>query len=74
MATDDLVDTEAAAQFLHVTAPTMVGWRCNCVGPRYIKYGRKVLYKLSDLEAFIDRSYVDPVLAKTIKHRKKAAV
>ena len=44
-----------AAKYLHVTEGTLAVWRCT---GRYeipfVKSGRKVLYRLSDLENFIN--------------------
>jgi len=46
--------TEAAAEFLQIKPTTLEQWRWNGKGPRFIKMGRCVRYRLSDLEAFIE--------------------
>jgi len=33
----------------------LANWRCQKVGPRYFKVGRKVVYKTDDIEAFLFR-------------------
>lgn len=48
-----LVNTEKAAKILGVERNTMEGWRCHNRGPKYVKIGRRVLYDLGDLDAFI---------------------
>lgn len=51
--TDPLCDTATAAGILHLSPRTLEALRCRGGSPRYIKLGKKVLYRLSDLEAFI---------------------
>ena len=47
--------TEDAAKFLGVTAGTLNVWRATRRYPlRYVKVGRKVQYRLSDLEEFVE--------------------
>jgi hypothetical protein len=49
-----LVDEKIAADILGVTAGTLSVWRCTRRYPLpYIKVGRAVRYRLSDLEAFL---------------------
>lgn len=45
--------TEAAADFLQVKPTTLEQWRWNGKGPKFIKMGRSVRYRKSDLEEFI---------------------
>ena len=50
-----LVTPEQAAEFLGVTAGTLNVWRATRRYPLvYIKIGRKVMYRLADLERFAD--------------------
>jgi len=41
-----------AAEKLRMSVNTLAHWRCTGEGPKYIKFGRKVLYPLKELEAF----------------------
>jgi excisionase family DNA binding protein len=50
----NLKKTEEAAEYLQVEPTTLEQWRWNGKGPRFIKMGRSVRYRISDLEAFIE--------------------
>lgn len=50
----EYLDTDAAADFTSISAVQFAEWRSRGGGPRYIKMGRKVLYRVSDLRAFVD--------------------
>lgn len=50
----EYLDTEAAADFTSISAVQLAEWRSRGGGPRYIKMGRKVLYRVSDLREFVD--------------------
>jgi len=50
-----LMTTSEAAKFLRLKEDTLLIWRCTKrYDLPYIKIGRKVFYKLSDLENFIE--------------------
>lgn len=54
-----LFDEEAASQYLGgasspISPRTLQRWRLEGVGPTYIKLGRLVRYRLSDLNAYLD--------------------
>jgi excisionase family DNA binding protein len=52
---DDLLTTDAAAKILGTTPGTLNTWRCVKRYPlAFIKVGRSVRYRRSDLLAFID--------------------
>ena len=69
-ASDILIPGEAAL-YLRVAEKTLTNWRCRSVGPRYLKIGGIILYRRSDLDAFLEASLVDPALK--ISHRKSFA-
>lgn len=47
-----------AAEYIRVSEKTLEKLRATGNGPRFSKLGRKVLYKTSDLEIFMDeRTY-----------------
>ncbi len=49
-----LLNPQATAEILGVTAETLAVWRCEQRYPlRYVKVGRKIFYRPEDIEAFI---------------------
>ncbi len=48
-----LLPTEAA-DLLRVQVETLVAWRCRGQGPPYVKFGRDVRYRASDLLVFVE--------------------
>ena len=53
----NLVPPEQAADYLSVTTRTLANWRSRKTpNLPYSKIGRCVRYRLSDLDAFIDRN------------------
>ena len=54
LASPSLLNTDAAGAYLNVQAQTLEAWRYRGDGPRYVKIGRLVKYRLSDLDAFIE--------------------
>lgn len=58
---DPLLSAEEAAQYLNRDSRTMANDRCNGIGPRYARIGRLIRYRKSDLDAFIEASFVTGV-------------
>ncbi|PKN67863.1 MAG: DNA-binding protein [Deltaproteobacteria bacterium HGW-Deltaproteobacteria-15] len=54
-----LKDFEAAT-FLCVASGTMRNWRYSGQGPPYLKLGRLIRYRFSDLAIFLERRRIDP--------------
>ena len=50
---DYLIDAKAAAAYLGVSPWTLADFRLKGVGPNYIKVGRCVRYRRSDIEAWL---------------------
>lgn len=48
-----LTTTEAAA-YLGLQRTTLEAWRCRGGGPRFVKFGRSVRYRASDLGDWIE--------------------
>lgn len=48
------VSPEDAAERLGVTAATLGNWRWSGHGPRHVKVGSRVRYRLSDLADWLD--------------------
>lgn len=56
---DPLVDENGAAKFLQVKPNTLTNWRCTKRYPiPYIKVGRCVRYRVSDLLQFMESNRV----------------
>lgn len=50
----NLMDSVQLAEFLTNKPNTIEGWRIKGVGPRYIKIGRLVRYRLADVEEWLE--------------------
>ena len=59
-AMETLLSNGKAAEFLGVSPLTLPRWRWSQTGPAYLKLGRSIKYRQSDLEAFMDKGRVDP--------------
>ena len=46
------LSTREAAAFLRLSPQTLANWRAKRFGPAYHKFGRRVRYKMTDLERF----------------------
>lgn len=57
-------DTVTAATLLGVKPGTLEVWRCKGKGPRFVKSGSRVVYRLRDINEYLDsqtrRSTADP--------------
>lgn len=51
---EGLVDERAAAEYLGVALRTVQWWRVVGRGPRFVKLGRLVRYRIGDLVAFVE--------------------
>jgi len=62
---DGLLDPHAASAFLGMSPITLCDWRSRGGGPTFLKVGRYIRYRLSDLNAWLDsRSYTNTSEAK----------
>ena len=52
--------THDPALALIATRGTLAQWRCRGHGPRYTKYGHRILYLGADLNAWLDACVVEP--------------
>ncbi len=48
------LETPRAADYLGLSPTTLETWRVHGKGPRFLKLGRRVLYRVSDLDAYLD--------------------
>jgi len=53
--------TREAAPYLRVCERTLIRWRGLGVGPAWTKVGHRVIYRESDLDAWLDAQRVVPV-------------
>jgi len=51
-----LLTTQDAAELLRINPETLKVWRAKGGGPRFVKLGRRVLYRREDLAAFVARN------------------
>lgn len=49
-----LEDTPATAERVGVKKNTLETWRTQGRGPKFVKIGRRVMYRVADVEAFLD--------------------
>ena len=49
-----LIDTVQLAEYLGNEVNTCEGWRLKGIGPRYIKVGRLVRYRIADLDLWLE--------------------
>jgi excisionase family DNA binding protein len=54
-AASSLLTPAEAAEFLRTGVRTIERWRSTGGGPAYLKVGRKVAYRVEDLEAWLAR-------------------
>ena len=57
---DEVFDEYEAAKFLKKSVQTLRNDRCSRKGPAYLKLGRSVRYKVSDLLEYLERHRIDP--------------
>lgn len=62
MSQDLMLPNEAAA-LLRTPASTLQWWRTMGRGPKFLKVGRRVLYRRRDLEDFLQRGEREPEAA-----------
>ncbi len=61
---EPIFDTRTAAPLLGVTPGTLEVWRCQGKGPRFVKSRARDIYRLRDINAYLDsrtrKSTADP--------------
>ncbi|WP_327201030.1 DNA-binding protein [Williamsia sterculiae] len=48
------------AEYLHTSVAALSQDRYHHTGIPYVKYGRRVLYRWADVQAYVDSNTVDP--------------
>jgi hypothetical protein len=57
---DELVPDSRAAAVLHLSPGTLATWRSKRRGPPYVKIGRRIFYRMQDLNRFIGAQWREP--------------
>jgi hypothetical protein len=57
---EETADALNALASLLVTTDTLQHWRYRRIGPRYLKLGRAVRYRLGDLREWINEQVIEP--------------
>lgn len=60
-----LVGNKEAAQILQINERTLTNWRGQNKSPKYVKVGRCVRYRLSDLTAWIEANSRNSTIGET---------
>lgn len=63
MQSQDNLTTTEAARFLRKTPRTLIRWRSERIGPKFVKVEGAVLYRRDDLIEYLDANTVTPVAA-----------
>ncbi|MEM9500601.1 MAG: helix-turn-helix domain-containing protein [Pseudomonadota bacterium] len=58
----EYLNIDEAADFIGVSKQTMDRWRMEAIGPTVHRVGRRVLYSLTDLRAFMETQRQVPLL------------
>jgi hypothetical protein len=51
---DEVLDTRQAAAYLNLSKQQLEGWRCRGLGPVFSKLDRRVRYRKSELDSWLD--------------------
>lgn len=54
------VESAVAAPMIGVEPQTLKLWRRKGIGPRYVKFGNRVRYRVSDIEAWLAEHTITP--------------
>jgi excisionase family DNA binding protein len=55
---DAFLTEEQTAEFLNISVRTLQAWRIKLAGPRFVRVGRAIRYRRSDLTAWIEANTV----------------
>jgi hypothetical protein len=69
IALSELLTQEEVALKLRVSPKTLLNWRYQSRGPAYIKMGGIILYRPSDIEAYLEALIIRPVLGHSLKKK-----
>ncbi len=55
MSNNQFLNRKQAAEFLNLKKCTLEAWAIRGGGPAFVKFGRAVRYRVSDLEAYVKK-------------------
>ena len=55
-----LFTEDEASRYLGLARATLRNWRCSGEGPAFVKAGRRILYRIEDLRAWVEERLRDP--------------
>lgn len=64
MTTPALISARAAAEYLNLSRSWLDHARVEGRGPHYVRIGNRVMYRVTDLDAFIEKNLVSQSMAK----------
>jgi predicted DNA-binding transcriptional regulator AlpA len=59
-----VTDEQGAAALLGIAPATLRNQRSQGRGPKYCRLGRRIVYRVSDVSAYLDAHVVDPEAAR----------
>jgi predicted DNA-binding transcriptional regulator AlpA len=70
-----LTEAEAAAMIVDLKPQTLAKWRLRRKGPKYLKLGGKIRYRVIDIQEWMEASLIDPAAQPlpVRKHVKRKA-
>ena len=54
-----LLNEEDAGRYLDLAPGTLRNWRCRRRGPSFVQAGRRICYRIEDLQAWAEERLVD---------------
>ena len=74
--TSPLLSPDAAAAYLQINPRTLANWRVQGKSPKFVRSGRRPLYRRVDLDEWIDKHVYDHTAAERTgqKHERLGAL
>lgn len=63
---NDVLTTNQLSKDLGISKSTLARWRLNGTGPKYIKFGHRVLYKQSEIDRYMELNTFQGTASKSI--------
>lgn len=63
-----ILTNKEAANFLSIKPATLAKWRSEHRGPRYSKLGRRIVYKVQDLEEYLKQNKIETLDTENYVH------
>lgn len=67
----ELISAKQTARMLGVHPNTLCKWRIRGIGPRYMKIGQKIIYRVSDIDDWLGRRTYDNTTQYGNDHGKR---